>query len=179
VRCGHALVVVLTCAAVGCSSQSSSEVRAAEVYDTAIRWMATERADDPEPLRVFIEPRGEGASIGLDVQAEVIKLSADVADVRFIDARDEALVETDSTVAPPDPGEAEPVVVMRAVRDDGMLVRLGPVIEDGTRLNLDIDRWVSDEQFTTLEFVLRDSGGQWQVVSSPVVTGSLDLEEDP
>jgi hypothetical protein len=179
VRCGRALVVVLACGVVGCSSQSSSEVRAAEVYDTAIRWMASERADDPEPLRVFVEPRGEGASIGLDVQAEVIKLSADVADVRFIDVRDEALVETDSTVATSDPNAVEPVVVMRTVRDDGMLIRLGPVIEDGARLNLDIDRWVADEQFTTLEFVLRDSGGQWQVVGSPVVTGSLDLEDDP
>lgn len=168
---------MLACAVVGCSSQSSSEVRAAEVYDTAIRWLATERADDPEPLRVFIEPRGEGVSIGLEVQAEVIQLSADVANVRFIDARDEALIATDSTVAPPDPDTAEPDADMRAVRDDGMLVRLGPVIEDGARLNLEIDRWVSDEHFTTLEFVLRDRGGRWQVVGSPVVTGSLDLDE--
>ena len=176
-RCGDALVVVLACAVVGCSSQSSSEVRAAEVYDTAIRWLATERADDPEPLRMFVEPRGEGASIELDVQAEVIQLSADLADVRFIDARDEALVETDSTVAPPDPDQAKPDAAMLTVRDGGMLVRLGPVIEDGARLNLEIDRWDSDEQFTTLEFVLRDRGGQWQVVGSPVVTGSLDLDE--
>jgi hypothetical protein len=58
-----------------------------------------------------------------------------------------------------------------------MLVRLGPVIEDGARLRLEIDRWVAREQFETLEFVVRDRGGQWQVVGTPAVTGSLDLEE--
>lgn len=175
-RYGAALVVLLAIT-VGCSSQSSSEVRAAEVYDSAIRWLATERSDDPDPLRVFIEPRGEGGSIGLDVQAEVIQLSADAVDVRFIDTRDEALVETDNTVAPPDADNADPAVELRSVRDDGMLVRLGPVIEDGARLNLEVDLWDSDERFTTLEFVLRDSGDRWEVVGSPVVTGSLDLDE--
>lgn len=37
-------------------------------------------------------------------------MSADVADVRFIDAREEALIETDTTEVPSDQDEAEPDV---------------------------------------------------------------------
>jgi hypothetical protein len=148
-----AAIVSITAA---CSSPSpeNPEVRAGAVYDTIVRWFAARSADDPDPLPVFIEPRGEGASIQLDVQAELIKSTKDVATVRFIDSRDEALVtKDDGTVV---------------VADDGILIRLAPVVEEGTRVRLDVDVHDHDEQFTTLQFSLNSVNDKWVIAQQPV-----------
>jgi hypothetical protein len=140
-----------------CSSASpeNPEVRAGAVYNTIVRWFAQSSSDDPDPLPVFIEPRGEGASIQLDVQAELIKSTQDVATVRFIDSRDEALVtKDDGTVV---------------VADGGMLLRLSPVIEEGNKVRIDVDIHDHDEQFKTLQFVLDRVGDNWQIELPPTV----------
>jgi hypothetical protein len=146
--------VVSVMAACSADSPASPEVRAVAVYDSIVRWFAQTDAADPEPLPVFIEPRGEGASIELDVQAELIKSTQDVATVRFIDSRDEALVTNeDGTI----------VVV-----DGGILVRLAPVVEEGNKVRLDIDVHELDEQFRTLQFDLNLVGDQWVIDQPPV-----------
>lgn len=148
-----AAIVSITAA---CSSPSpeNPEVRAGAVYDTIVRWFAATSADDPDPLPVFIEPRGEGASIELDVQAELIKSTKDVATVRFIDSRDEALVtKDDGTVV---------------VADDGILIRLAPVVEEGKKVRLDVDVHDHDEQFTTLQFSLDSVNDEWVIAQQPV-----------
>src|SRR4051812_45602431 len=75
VRGRRLVVAALVSAVTACSSGSaaSPEVRASAVYDSIVRWFAKSSATDPEPLPVFIESRGEGASIQLDVQADLIK----------------------------------------------------------------------------------------------------------
>jgi hypothetical protein len=140
-----------------CSSASpeNPEVRAGAVYDTIVRWFAQSSANDPDPLPVFIEPRGEGASIQLDVQAELIKSTQDVATVRFIDSRDEALVTNDDGTV--------------VVADDGMLLRLAPVIEEGTKVRIDVDIHDHDEQFKTLQFVLDRVSDKWEIELPPTV----------
>ncbi len=140
-----------------CSSASpeNPEVRAGSVYDTIVRWFAQSSSTDPDPLPVFIEPRGEGASIKLDVQAELIKSTQDVATVRFIDSRDEALItKDDGTVV---------------VADGGMLLRLSPVIEEGSKVRIDVDIHDRDELFKTLEFVLDQVNDIWQIELPPTV----------
>jgi hypothetical protein len=155
------LVGALVCTASACSGNEADRVHAGEVYDAAVRWFAAERTDDPDPLRVFVESRGEGATIPLDVQAQVVRLSADVADVRFIDARSEALIDLgDGTLA---------------VRDGGVLIRLGPVPEKGRRLDLDIDRWLDGATFESLRFALGKVVNGWLVVRDPVGTGRFEL----
>lgn len=124
------------------------------MYDTVVRWFAQQSADDPDPLPVFIESRGEGASIELDVQAELIKSTQDVANVRFIDSRDEALVTNDDGTV--------------VVADDGILVRLAPVIEEGRKVRLDVDVHQSDENFKTLQFTLNLVGDKWVLEKTPV-----------
>ena len=146
---------LLIAAAVACSSSSESEIRASAVYEGVMRWLAAEHTFDPDPLPVFVEPRGEGTSIDLAVQAEVVESAADVADIRFIDTRDEALSTDDETGT---------VVV----RDDGMLVRLGPVLEEGRRVTLDVDVFVNEETDLTLRFSLLATGDQWRVLGDPV-----------
>ncbi|MEO7370121.1 MAG: hypothetical protein ABIZ69_04610 [Ilumatobacteraceae bacterium] len=147
--------IVLILAACTSGSPENPEVRASAVYDKIVRWFAQASSTDPDPLPVFIEPRGEGASIGLDVQAELIKSTKDVATVKFIDSRDEALV-TD--------GDGKVVVA-----DDGKLLRLAPVVEEGKKVRIDVDVHDHDEQFQTLQFNLDLIGSDWQIELPPTV----------
>jgi hypothetical protein len=139
----------------GCSSSGDdSHARAELVYDSVVRWFAQRSTTDPDPLPVFVEPRGEGTSIQLDVQAKVVDDTKDVAKVKFIDSRDEALVtNSDGTVV---------------VADGGVLLRLDPVIEHGNTVKLDVDVHDHDEVFHTLEFDLTRSGDTWTVAKTPV-----------
>ena len=140
----------------GCSSPSpeNPQVRAGAVYDAIVRWFADKSTTDPDPLPVFVEPRGEGASIGLDVQAELIKSTQDVANVKFIDSRDEALITNgDGTVV---------------VADDGVLLRFAPVVEKGDKVRLDIDVHDHDDQFKTLQFDLDQVNDKWVIDQQPV-----------
>lgn len=141
---------------VACTSDSpaSPTVRAGAVYDSVVRWFAQSSTTDPDPLPVFIEPRGEGASIDLGVQAELVKSTQDVATVRFIDARDEALItNADGT---------------HVVADGGILIRLAPVIENGTKVRLDVDVHERDENFRTLQFDLSLVNESWVLDGQPV-----------
>ena len=108
---------------------------------------------DPDPLPVFIEPRGEGASIKLDVQAELVKSTKDVATVRFIDSRDEALITNDDGTV--------------VVADGGILLRLAPVVEEGDKIQLDVDVHDHDEQFRTLQFDLNLVNEKWVIEQPP------------
>jgi len=129
-------------------------VRAGAVYDSVVRWFAQSSTTDPDPLPVFIEPRGEGASIDLGVQAELVKSTQDVATVRFIDARDEALItNADGT---------------QVVADGGILIRLAPVIENGTKVRLDVDVHETDENFRTLQFDLSLVNESWVLDGQPI-----------
>jgi len=139
-----------------CSSPSpeNPQVRAGAVYDTIVRWFADKSTTDPDPLPVFVEPRGEGASIGLDVQAELIKSTQDVANVKFIDSRDEALITNDDGTV--------------VVADDGVLLRFAPVVEKGDKVRLDIDVHDQDDQFKTLQFDLDQVNDKWVIDEEPV-----------
>jgi hypothetical protein len=150
---------LLLAVAAACSNSSESEVRASAVYEGVMRWLAAESDTDPDPLPVFVEPRGEGTSIDLEVQADVVESSADVADVRFIDTRDEALMTDDETG----------VVI---VRDDGLLIRLGPVLEEGRRVTLDVDVFVDEATDETLRFSMLATGDEWRVLGEPVSAAS-------
>jgi len=139
-----------------CSSPSpeNPQVRAGAVYDTIVRWFADKSTTDPDPLPVFVEPRGEGASIGLDVQAELIKSTQDVANVKFIDSRDEALITNDDGTV--------------VVADDGVLLRFAPVVEKGDKVRLDIDVHDHDDHFKTLQFDLDQVNDKWVIDQEPV-----------
>jgi hypothetical protein len=124
------------------------------VYDSVVRWFADQSPNDPDPLPVFIESRGEGASISLDVQAQLVKATKDIATVRFIDSRDEALVTNDDGTV--------------VVADEGVLLRLSPVVEQGNDVKLDVDVHDHDEQFRTMQFDLHMVGEQWVMATPPV-----------
>ena len=126
--------------------------RSAAVYTAIVTWFAASQADDPEPLPVFVEPRGDGATIPLGVQTDLIAAVADVADVRFIDVRDEALADVDGHLV---------------AADDGVLLRLPPVDQMADPVLADVDLHLSDEQFLTLRFELERGADGWRLLGSP------------
>jgi hypothetical protein len=152
---------------VACGSSSPDHERhdrAAAVYASIIRWFAEADETDPDPLAVFVEPRGEGTEIALEVQAQVVSAVRGVADVRFVDTRDESLVRNE--------GESASVV------DDGSLIRLGPVNDstagrDGVVVVVDVDVYDGrvdgdgEPRFSTLEFVLVADEERWEVTGTP------------
>ncbi|HWM22410.1 MAG TPA: hypothetical protein VNO51_22155 [Ilumatobacteraceae bacterium] len=135
-------------------SANEDEIRASAVYDEVVRWLVDDAggATPEEPMAVFIEPRGEGSAISLDVQAELIDLTKDIANVRFLDERSEGLIDEDGTVV---------------VKDEGILIRLGPVVEDDSHVLLDVDIWESEDTFREVRFELRRSGRTWSVQGPP------------
>jgi hypothetical protein len=157
VRPSRLLALLAFVPLVSCSigAANEDEIRASAVYDEVVRWLVDDAggATEEEPMAVFIEPRGEGAAISLDVQAELIDATKDVADVRFLDERSEGLVEDDE-------GNV-------AVKDEGILIRLGPVLEDDAYVLLDVDVWESVDTFREVRFELRRSGNTWAVQGPP------------
>jgi hypothetical protein len=145
--------ILLVLAACSASSHATSVARAGAVYDAVVRWYANSSATDADPLPVFIEPRGEGASIQLDVQAALVKSTQDVAKVRFIDSRDEALITNDDGTV--------------VVADGGILLRLAPVVEDGNEIQLDVDLHDHDEVFRTMQFDLKLVNEKWVIAQPP------------
>ena len=146
------VLVVLVVTACSDGSTATPEARASAVYAEIVRWFARANTD-AEPLPVFIEPRGAGATIGLDVQAELIKDVQDVATVRFIDSRDEALVTNDDGTV--------------VVAGGGVLLRLAPVVEEGSKVRIEVDVHEHDEQFRTEQFDLGLVGTRWEIEQPP------------
>ena len=140
-------------------------MRASGVYAEVLHWFADARNDDPEPLPVFVEARGEGASIPLEVQAELVTEVEEVVDVRFIDSRDEAFVTDDDGV---------PVVA-----DGGMLLRLSPVDEMADPVRIDVDIHLEDDRFMTLAFELRQVDDGWVVSGDPEQVSTPSADADP
>jgi hypothetical protein len=161
-RGGTVLRVFLVCAlaplsfAVGCSTlgdaRTDQQARAAQVYEAVLRWFVPSPQPDRKAV-IFIEPRGEGTSIGLSVQSEVIRAVDAIADVRFIDSHDEALDKDDAGVP--------------HVKDGGLLLRLGPVAETGSPATVDVDLFIGDDNYASLRFVVREVDDSWDIEGQP------------
>ena len=132
------------------------------MYVTIVEWFVAEFPADP-PLKGFVEPRGEGSSISVDVQADVITAVEDVATVRFIDARDEALEDT-----------GEGVMV---VRDGGILLAFDPVPKDVSEVAVEVDQYLDDALVRTYRFELSRVGEAWQIDESTFVDEPIIVEE--
>lgn len=161
-----ALAAVLLVA--GCVDHAGpDDTRASAVYAAVVRWFVHDETGESVPasvpederFHVFLEPRGEGGRIDLQVQTQLIDDLTDIAAVRFIDAIDEAIEQPAE-----EGGEA-------LVRDDGVLLRLDPVPETGDRVELDVDRWLRSadgtEEFETLRFEVVAAGDAWRLDGEP------------
>ncbi len=114
-------------------------------------------------MKIYVEPRGEGSSISVDVQADVVTAVEDVADVRFIDARSEALEENDA-------GEL-------VVRAGGVLLAFGPVPNDATDVVVEVDQYVDETILATHRFVMHRNGDEWIIDDASVTYETVTPDE--
>lgn len=104
-------------------------------------------------LQVFVEPLGDGYVIDLAVQARVVITLETVAHVRFIDHRDEAIDEDK-------PG--------KPVRENGMLVGLGPIVTGGaTERTVQARRYLQPDRYVDTLVRVSGAGENLRVVLAP------------
>ena len=159
---GLALVVALSGAfGAGCGGSAEDGVsRDAQIYVAAIREVlaAQPPPTDPDVLPVvYVVGVGE-TKIPADVQAEVAVELDDDADIRFADARDEAMLE-DEEHAP--------------VRDQGVLVAVGELPggddEHMDTALIDVEVYRSDQDSSSVVLTMSRRSSHWAVTSSSVL----------
>jgi hypothetical protein len=129
-RCLAALVVLTALVACRNDKPKENETSQGAAYTAIVTWFADRFSNDPDPLVVFVEPLSDGGPINLDDQATVVERTAGVASAQFIDSRDEVFVKTE---------EGQP-----AIRDDGVLLAIGPAIRDGLWAEVVCDEMAPD-----------------------------------
>jgi hypothetical protein len=130
--------------------------RDAQVYAAAIRDVL---ADDPpreptDPLPVvYIIGVGEGA-IEARVQADVAQSLDEDADVRFADERSEAVLKDEEHVP---------------VRDHGVLVAIGVVPPDADPVDVQIEVYRSEDDWSKRVLTIGSRSSQWTVTAESVL----------
>jgi hypothetical protein len=151
---GAAVLAALLLA--GCGGPSKDEAsRDAQVYVATIRGVLQEQPElDPADKLPVVYVVGVGEKIAAKVQAEVAAALDGDAEIRFADERSEALLADEKD---------EPV------RDNGVLVAIGPVTpdKDPVRLDVEVYRSAVDSSRRVLTVGMRSS--QWTVTSESVV----------
>jgi len=147
------LALLLTAIA-SCGSKGDTEPHGdtADAYAIVVRWFvdnyASIDADADVKQVVFVEALGEGVGIGLETQVAFVAASDSFADVRFIDDRAQAM-DGDN------------------VRDDVILLAIGPAITDGTMAIIECDQVLSEGNVLSWTFNLVYSAELWTLTSAP------------
>jgi hypothetical protein len=142
----------------GCGGASDAEEsRPAQVYVATIEGVLAEESPtagtDELPV-VYVVPLGE-SDIDATVQADVASELREVADVRFADERSEALDEDE-------PG--------MPVRDEGVLVAVGDVAEEGQPVDVEVEVYRSEDDWSKRVFTFSLRSSQWTLTSTSVVS---------
>ena len=141
----------------GCDGGAPEELsRDAHVYVAAIRDVLTEEgpSEDPDVLPlVFVIGVGE-ERIAASVQAEVVGELDEEAEVQFADARSEVVLD-DEEDAP--------------VRDDGVLVAVGALAPEGDPVEIAVEVYRSDVDWSKRVLTIASRSSQWTVTSSSVL----------
>ena len=135
-----------------CSSSPESDLDAdiGGAYAEVVRWFVDQSPAGSDPRVVFVDTLGDGFEIDLELQAAIVSSSAEFAQVRFIDDRSEAFSG----------GEV--------VRDEGLLLSLGPAVIDRRTVSINSDEVESPEIATSWTFVVRlDHEGRWALAGPP------------
>lgn len=124
--------------------------RQVDVYAVVLRAVVTDA--DPSlaeagPPVVYVAARGD-EPIDVDVQADLVVELEEWTTIRFVDDVEEA-VAVDAEGAP--------------VRDEGVLVGLGPVPPEGRVIDVYADRYESPERTVVFEVTLRRTSSGWEV----------------
>jgi hypothetical protein len=155
---GTVLVTIVgTALGAGCNGSGGDDTsRAAQVYVATIRDVLADEPppEDPDVLPVvYVVGVGERA-IPADVQAEVAVELDDDADIRFADERSEALLEDEDHVP---------------VRDDGLLIAVGELADDVDPVEITVEVYRSDDDWSKVLLTVSRRSSQWTVTSSSLV----------
>jgi len=151
-----ALVIISACDG-GDDDELSGTAR---IYIAAVRSVAEAMppdVEDREKLPVVYVVSNNAEPIAADVQAEVASVLDPDADVRFADAREEAL----------DLGKPH-----EPVRSEGRLLTVGPVEDDAAGVDvvdLQVEIYRSDEEWSRGVVTMERSAEDWAVTSSSIV----------
>jgi hypothetical protein len=163
-----AVVAVITVVPLtGCDGDDAADgvVGPADAISAIVAWQADEQEpvlDDEGTTRlpvIFVVP-GDGATIDVGVQADVASAMVDTATVRFADDIGDAF-ESDV--------EGEPV------RDDGVMLLVGPIPEPRRTISVEVDRYQTVDEWEPLQMeITADSeptgtGGESVSVASVTV----------
>ncbi len=124
------------------------------MLEEVIRVIVDDLPDDPEdPDAVPVAfVMGIDGTLSIDVQASVAAGLVDDVDVRFADERAEAIDDSDE----------------QAVREGGILLIVGDIDEEGSEVDVEVERYVTFEERDRVIVSLRFRDPDWTVTSTVV-----------
>ena len=146
--------IVFVAASCGAGNPSDADDRASAIYVAALRVIVSDWSrENPAATAdtsVFVAAADEQARISLEVQAEVVDELHDVATIRFVDDRLEAIKDADRG---------------RPVREEGVLVVLSRVPSRGNDVTIEAERYKDVDDVRTYRLSVRRTGSTWVVRS--------------
>jgi len=151
-----ALVILASCGDDGGSGDDTSS-RESDVYAAIVRSVAADEPheEDETPI-VYVTPFPNEKPIPLDVQVGVVDAVAEDATVRFVDEEEQA-IDKDA--------EGEPVV------DDGVLVRIGTVPEEGTTVTVPAELYHTANDIVPTEYEVTEGTDAWTATQQSSASG--------
>lgn len=143
------MLVLLVAGGCTTGSDRDSEADIAGAYSHIMEWVAQRSGSDSDRPVVYAVALGEGFSIDLSLQAKILDNVGDEVDVRFVDDRSEAFADG-------------------TVRDGGVLMAVGPAVEDNRDIVIEGEETTDDERVIHWRFELRaDRNADWSFVRAP------------
>jgi len=153
---GIALALLTSCGDDSGSSQDTSS-RESDVYAAIVRTVgASEPGDGEQKPIVYVTPFPNDKPIPLDVQVSVVDAVADDVVVRFVDDEDQA-IDKDSE--------------NQSVIDDAVLVRLGPVPEQGTTVTVPAELYHDENNIMPTEYEVTQGSDGWVATQKSTASG--------
>ena len=148
--------LALAVGATACDRDEESQSAGTQVLVAVVRDAAEQAPprEDPDELPVVYVVSSADEGVTPKVQAAVAHTLNGEVDVRFADARSEA-------VDGERPG--------RPVRDKGCLVQVGELPTDSDPVEVDVEFYRSDTEFSLRALTFSESGDAWTMTSSSVL----------
>jgi hypothetical protein len=141
-----------------CSGGSSTGDRTADIYSAVIRAVLE---DASHPLNVssgtsvFVAPADARSPIPLEVQADIVEQLHQLATLRFVDERAEAIDDTSPT---------------QTVDDGGVLVTLGRIPNGASVVTIRAERYLDATHTLVYRVTLKRVKTQWKPIATTAQT---------
>lgn len=155
-----AIGAMATVGACGGNGDETTETeRDAGVYEVVLRDLVLAELPpqtDEDPLPVVYVVGADGTSVPVDIQVTVVKPLKDEAEIRFVDAREDAVL-----VDVPEDDDRE-----KPVRDDGVLVTFGELPEAGSTIHVEVELYWSVGDERSYDVTLAGGPSRWAIRSA-------------